>query len=189
MTNGRHGMWIAAVCIALGGCGSEATSEPTRASAPTPRPAVTTTIAAATPAIASTTGAIACPAALKSGVALPAGARLLGTAPAAGIMLSSATVTADAVGSIGDDLAELAEVEPSEGPDAPGMAVQLQDTEPSADQPFALVCRYGTPAPPLLAQAVLLMPLPANRAGYRCTTRLPQGKDPRAASSTCEPKR
>lgn len=130
-----------------------------------------------------------CPATLVAGAALPAGARVIGTPPTAATALSSATVTADAVADIGEDLSGLAEVEGEDGPAQPGLATLHQTAMPTADQPYTLVCRYGTAQPPRLAPAALLLPVPARdgAGGYRCTTRLPQGNDRRRVEAFCAP--
>ena len=130
-----------------------------------------------------------CPATLVAGAALPAGARVIGTPPTAAAALSSATVTADAVADIGEDLSGLAEVEGEDGPAQPGLATLHQTAMPTANQPYTLVCRYGTAQPPRLAPAALLLPVPARdgAGGYRCTTRLPQGSDRRRVEAFCAP--
>jgi hypothetical protein len=189
---GRSGVLAAAVLFALTGCGAEATGEQASSNAMMTQPRQpieaqsVRTKSAALSSVSIKPGAIECPATLRSGTTLPRGARLLGAPLAAGLSLSSATVTADAVEAVASDLDGLAEVESVERPGSAGMVVQRQDVTPTADAPFALICRYGDAKPPLLAQSAVLIPLPANGAGYRCTTRLPQGKDPRAASAICE---
>lgn len=129
-------------------------------------------------------GAVRCPATLVAG-ALPADGRLIGNAPASALPLSSATVTADAVAAIDPGLSGLAEIEPEDGPARAGIETQLYQVEPSADAPHTLVCRYGAPTPPLMAQAALLLPIVPRAGGYRCTVELPQGSDPRAATARC----
>ncbi|QCB43210.1 hypothetical protein E5673_14090 [Sphingomonas sp. PAMC26645] len=183
---------MAAVLIALSGCGAQATGgqassntmqassqQPVDAGGVKPKPAQASSVSAEQ-------GVIECPATLVSGMTLPSGARLLGAPLGARLSLTSATVTADAVGTMPADLDGIAEVEPVERPGTTGMTVQMQDAAPTADAPFTLICRYGEAKPPLLAQSVALIPLPANGARYDCTTRLPQGKDPRTASAMCK---
>lgn len=189
---GRTAVLAAAALVALTGCGAEATGGQASANAmmAQPRQPIEAqgdrTKGAALSSVSAKLGAIACPATIRSGMTLPRGARLLG-APLAGVLrMSSATVSADAVGAVASDLDGLAEVEPVERPGPAGMVMQMQDAAPTADAPFALICRYGDAEPPLLAQSAVLIPLPANGAGYSCTTRLPQGKDPRPASAICE---
>lgn len=128
--------------------------------------------------------AATCPATLVAN-AVPAGARVIGAAAAAPLPLSSATVTADAVSAIGSDLSGMAEVEPEDGPTRAGVETQLYQVEPSADAPHTLVCRYGTPTPPLMAQAALLLPIAPRAGGYRCTVELPQGSDARPVTARC----
>jgi len=139
---------------------------------------------AAADASAGRGAAASCPATLVAN-AVPAGARMIGAAPAAPIALSSATVTADAVAAIGSDLSGMAEVEPEDGPARAGVETQLYQVEPSADAPHTLVCRYGTPTPPLMAQAALLLPIAPRAGGYRCTVELPQGRDTRRVTARC----
>ena len=94
-------------------------------------------------------------------------------------------MTADAVATIGSDLSGMAEVEPEDGPARAGVETQLYQVEPSADTPHTLVCRYGTPTPPLMAQAALLLPIAPRAGGYRCTVELPQGSDARPVTARC----
>jgi len=190
----------AALLVMTGACGSGAASgnEATaavpdggniaaadaRAPSATPAPR---DVAAATRVVAA--GGPRCPATLVAGAALPAGARVIGTPPTAAAALSSATVTADAVADIGEDLSGLAEVEGEDGPAQPGLATLHQTAMPTANQPYTLVCRYGTAQQPRLAPAALLLPVPARdgAGGYRCTTRLPQGNDRRRVEAFCAP--
>lgn len=189
---GRTAVLAAAALLALTGCGAEATGEQASSNAVVTQPRQPIeaqgdrTQAAAVSSVSARPGAIECPATIRSGMTLPRGARLLGAPLADVLSLSSATVTADAVEAVAPDLDGLGEVEPVERPGPAGMVVQMQDAAPTADAPFALICRYGAAEPPLLAQSAVLIPLSANGAGYSCTTRLPQGKDPRAASAICE---
>ena len=147
-----------------------------------------TRVALSRPSLApAPSGELRCPAPLSADVPPPQGARILGAAPAGALPLSSATVTADAAATMPSDLSGLAEVEPEEGPEQPGLVTQYQDALPSDDAGYTLVCRYGAVQPPLLARSVLLLPIPARVGGYRCTTELPQGNDARPARAICKP--
>jgi hypothetical protein len=192
----RHGLgrMAAAALLPIAGCGpvapgNNALAQPvveTAAAATPPASAIVADATGSADKTAASTGpagAVICPAALAGG-AVPKGARLLGDAMRSSLSLSSATVTADAPSTIAPDTDGMAEVMPDDGPETPGMIVQYYDAEPSATQPYTLVCRYGASRPKLLAQAVLLLPVaPAGR--YRCTTELPQGNDKRPASASC----
>lgn len=183
---------MAAALIALGGCGAEATVGQAASNdmgAPSGRPMeARRNPRTSEPAPAGLARrAVECPATLASGMSLPGGSRLLGAPLGTRLSLTSATVSADAVGTMPADLDGIAEVEPVERPGPAGMAVQVQDAAPTSDAPFTLICRYGDVAPPLLARSVVLVPLPADGARYGCVTRLPQGRDRRVASARCEP--
>ena len=173
---------LALVPIATG-CGPAA---PGNAAAAQPAVVATaaTAVASAVPASAPAGLGTSCPATLSGGV-VPASARLLGTAGSA-MALSSATVTADAPSAIAADTGGMAEVEPEDGPEKAGVAVQVYAADPSAEQPYTLVCRYGATRAPLLAEAVLLLPIAAG-ARYVCTTELPQGASRRPVSAACVP--
>ncbi|MEG3086526.1 hypothetical protein [Sphingomonas sp. PB4P5] len=171
-----------------GGCGpaapgNAAVAQPPLVAADSTAPSAATAVATPTPGPLVAASGTRCPATL-TGSAVASGARLLGIAGGAAIGLSSATVTANAPSAIAEDTSGMAEVEPEEGPQKSGVTVQVYDAEPSAEQPYTLVCRYGATRPPLLAEAVLLLPIAAG-AHYVCTTELPQGASRRAVSAVC----
>lgn len=131
-------------------------------------------------------GPVQCPATLSSATAIPSGGRVLGEPPGAAIPLSMASLTVYAPAAISADTSGFAEIEPEDGPERPDVSTQFYSVDPKADDPFALVCRYGASKPPLSAQTVLFVPIPPRGGFYRCTTQQPLGSNPAPVRAWCE---
>jgi hypothetical protein len=142
----------------------------------------------ATPAVAAAQAGAACPAALSAGQALPAGSRLVGAPLGAEIKLSWASVTADAPEAISDEVSGMAELEADENAEQLGMAIDSYFPTVTPEEPHTLVCRYGASKQPLLAESVLLVPIPASAKPYDCIVEVPQGEaNGRVSRAWCKP--
>lgn len=157
-----------------------------RAAAPEEKatPAATPSAVAASAPIAS--GRVECPATLSAATVVPSGGRLLGDPVGAAIPLSMASVTVYAPAAISVETSGFAEIEPEDGPERPDLSTQFYSVHPKADDPYALVCRYGANKAPLSAQTVLFVPIPPRGGFYRCTTQQPLGDNPAPVRAWCQ---
>lgn len=123
-----------------------------------------------------------CPAFVRQGLALPRGANLFGAASITGQRLSSAAVTHNDAASVRTRGGVLAEVEPDDVTET-GSVTSFSDEGDHGPMPVAVACRYGKYRQPYGAEAMLLIPLPAN-AGGECRYR--NAKPPLPASMVCQ---